>query len=121
MAKYYGMIGYEEISELRPGVYLPQIVQFPYTGDLIRNVGQSQQSSESENDDLRLSNEISIVADAYAYDNFGKIKFAEFLGQKWRVTRVEVRHPRLILSLGGLYNDPSFDIDQPSPDLEVDV
>lgn len=121
MAKYYGMIGYAETAELRPGVYLPQIVQFPYVGDLIRNVYQSQQSTESENDDLTLSNEISIVADAYAYENFGKIKFAEYLGQKWRVTRVEVRHPRLILSLGGLYNDPSFDIDQTSPDLEVGV
>lgn len=109
MAKYYGMIGYAEIGEVRPGVYLPRIVAFPYVGDLVRSVSQSQQSSDSENDDLQLSNEISIVADAYAYNNFGKIKYAEYLGQKWRVTRVEVRHPRLILSLGSLYNDPECD------------
>lgn len=121
MAKYYGMIGYAETSELRPGVYLPQIVQFPYVGDLIRNISQSQQSGESENDDLQFSNEISIVADAYAYENFSKIKYAEYLGQKWRVTRVEVRHPRLILHLGSIYNDPSFDVDQQSPDVEVSV
>lgn len=103
------MIGYEETTELRPGVYLPQITQRPYVGDLIRSVSQSQQSNDSENDNLTLSNEISIMADAYAYENFSKIKYAEYLGQKWKVTRVEVRHPRLILSLGGLYNDPSIE------------
>lgn len=107
MAKYYGMIGYSETRQVRPGVYLPDTVQYPYVGDLIRSVSQSQQSNESENDSLRLSNEISIVADAYAYEHYGNIKFAEYLGQKWRVTRVEVRHPRLILSLGGLYNEPT--------------
>lgn len=121
MAKYAGMIGYEEISELRSGVFLPQIFERPYVGELIRNVSQSQQTVESENDNLRLSNEISILADAYMYEHFGKIKYACLYGQKWRVTKVEVRHPRLILSIGGIYNDPSFDIDQTSPDVEVDV
>ena len=110
MAKYYGMIGYEETAELRPGVYLPRVIQRPYVGDLVRTISQSHQSGESENDDLQFSNEISIVADAYAYENFGRIKFAEFMGQKWRVTRVEVRHPRLILSFGGLYNDPGSEV-----------
>ena len=109
MAKYYGMIGYEETVKVRPGVFMPRIKQYPYVGDLVRFVGQSQQSNDSQNDDLRLSNEISIVADPYAYENFGRIKFAEFMGQKWCVTRVEVRYPRLILSLGGLYNEVCSD------------
>lgn len=115
------MIGYEVISELRAGVFLPQVFERPYIGELIRNVSQSQQSTESENDNVKLSNEISVLADAYLYRHFGSIKYVCLYGQKWRVTKVEVRHPRLILSVGDLYNDPSFDIDQTSPDVEVGV
>lgn len=104
MPRFYGVIGYEETTRVRKGAWLPSIVERKYYGDLIRNISQPQQSTESENDDLRLSNEISIMADAYAYENFSKIRYVEYMKQKWRVTKVEVRRPRLILSIGGIYN-----------------
>lgn len=103
MAKYYGKIGYAETAETTPGVWKEQIVERDYYGDLIRNMRRLQ-SSDKVNDDINVSNELSIVADPYAMNNFHSMRYAEFMGAKWKVSSVEVQHPRLILTLGGLYN-----------------
>lgn len=104
MAKYYGKVGYEITSEISPGVWRsPEVVKRYYSGDIIRRVRRLENPSKV-NDDINISNEISIVADPFAYQNFCFIKYAEYMGVKWKVSSVEVQHPRLILSLGGIYN-----------------
>ena len=103
MAKYYGKVGYEITSETSPGVWTSEVVERYFSGDLIRRVRRLENPSKV-NDDINISNEISIVADPFAYQNFCFIKYAEHMGVKWKVSSVEVQHPRLILSLGGIYN-----------------
>lgn len=103
MAKWYGMIGYADNVEVEPGIWEDSIVEKPYFGDLTRNTRKLQSSGEI-NDNINLANEISIVADPYAIDNFYKMRYAEFKGVKWKVTDVEVQYPRLILSIGGVWN-----------------
>ena len=104
MAKYYGAIGYAEQIENRPGVYKDQITERMYYGDLIRNTSRRLESSGNLNDDINISNEISIVADQFAYQNFHLMKYIVFMGTKWKISNIEVQHPRLILTTGGLYN-----------------
>lgn len=104
MAKYYGSIGYAETIETSPGVWINRIIERNSYGDVIRNTSRNTPSSESTNDDLSINNQFSIVADAYANKNFHSIKYVEFMGTKWKVTSVDVQPPRLILSLGGIYN-----------------
>ena len=104
MAKYYGAIGYAEQIEIRPGVYKDQITERMYYGDLIRNTYRRLESSGNLNDDINISNEISIVADQFAYQNFHLMKYIVFMGTKWKISNIEVQHPRLILTTGGLYN-----------------
>ena len=106
MAKFYGAIGYVENIETKPGVFKARVTERNYSGDLLRNT-RDLQSSDKVNDDIKITNEIHIVADAYADDHFYAIRYAKFRGVKWKVTKVEVRHPRLILTLGGLYNGTS--------------
>lgn len=103
MAKYYGKIGYAETVETAPGVWKEQITERNYFGDLTR-ITRRLQSSDKVNDDINISNELSIVADPYAMNNFHSMHYAEFMGTRWKVSTVEVQYPRLILSLGGLYN-----------------
>lgn len=103
MAKYYGAIGYAETVETSPGVWSEQIVERMYYGDVIRNT-RNLQNSEYLNDNINVSNQISISADPYAIANFHAIRYAEFMGTKWKVPSVDVQVPRLLLSLGGLYN-----------------
>ena len=103
MAKFYGVIGYAETSETKPGVWEEQITERSYYGDLTRNARRLQ-STDQLNDDINIANEISIVADPYANDHFHAMRYVEFMGAKWKITNVEVKYPRLILTVGGVYN-----------------
>ena len=103
MAKYYGVIGYADTVETAPGVYEEQITERNYYGELVRNTRRLQ-TSDQVNDNINIANEISIIADPFATQNFHAMRYIEFMGAKWKITNVEVRYPRLILTIGGLYN-----------------
>lgn len=104
MTKYHGFVGFADTVETAPGVWEENIIDKEYRGDILKNVRRAQ-SSDKLNDDITTSNEISIVADIYAFSNFHMIKYATFMGGKWKVTSVDIQFPRLNLSLGGIYND----------------
>lgn len=102
MAKFRGSIGYAvEVRE--EDVYREEIVERPCTGD-IQRLSRLLQSSGNVIDNLNISNEFSIVADPYARDNFCNMRYLVYKGTKWKISNVEVQFPRLILSLGGIYN-----------------
>ena len=106
MARFHGEVGYGESIETKPGVWEDQMTEQVYSGDVVRNT-RKLESGEGLNDDITVGNSISIVADQYAIDHFFKIKYVRWMGALWTVTQVEVRRPRLILSLGGVYNGPT--------------
>ena len=105
MARFFGNVGYGTPGELVDGVWSDQITERPYKGEVL-NEARTLVSSDQVNDDIRLSQRISIVADAFAFQNFTLIKYVEWMGTLWAVPTVEVQRPRLILSLGGVY-EPS--------------
>ena len=104
MAKFYGSIGYAETVETSPGVWKEQITKREYFGELVRNT-RKLQSTDQVNDNININNEVSIIADPYAISNFHSMRYAEFMGTKWKISNVEVKYPRLILTLGGVYNE----------------
>lgn len=103
MAKFYGKIGYIKSVEVEPGYWEEQAIEKNYYGDVIRNISDWRQSSEI-NDDISFNNTISIVADPYANENFQHIRYVIYMNTKWKVTSVECKYPRLILTIGGVYN-----------------
>lgn len=105
MARFYGRVGYGEPIEMAPGVWVDEIIEYSYFGDVIRNA-RNLREGENLNFDLSVQNSISIVADAYANEHFFAIRYVEWAGTLWTVTNVEVQSPRLLLWLGGVYNGP---------------
>lgn len=105
MAKWYGVIGYATPVQTSPGVWNDEIVEHHHSGDVIRNTSRWSSNADSTNDDLNINNQISILADPFARDNFHSMKYAEFMGTKWKISSVEVQYPRLLLTLGGVYNE----------------
>ena len=103
MGKWAGKIGFAVPKETTPGVWKDEIVQRTYYGDMTRNTRRLQ-SSGNLNDNLVIANELSIIADPYANENFHAIRYAEFMGTKWKISSVQVQFPRLILELGAVYN-----------------
>lgn len=103
MAKWFGKIGFEEQVESAPGVWTPNIIEREYYGDVIRNTRRLR-TTDQVNDDITISNEISIVADPYAMNSFHSMKWVEWMGAKWKAVSVDVQYPRLTISLGEVWN-----------------
>lgn len=103
MAKYFGKIGFATLTEIKPGVWKEIITEREYYGDVIRNTRRLQNANQL-NDDINISNEISIVADPFARENFHSMRWVEYMGTKWKVSSVDVQYPRLVLTVGGIYN-----------------
>lgn len=101
--KFYGAIGFAVTEETKPGVWSEAITEHSYYGDLTRNT-RKLQNSDGLNDDVTINNDISIVANPYILSNMYAMRYVVFQGVKWKITNVEVQYPRLILTIGGLYN-----------------
>jgi hypothetical protein len=108
MARFHGEIGYGESIETPPesGIWVDKITEFTYQGDIIRN-SRRVDNNEKINEDVVISNSVSIVADEYAVENFLNIKYVRWSGGLWTVTTIQVESPRLIMQLGSVYNGPT--------------
>lgn len=106
MAKFCGMVGYSKTVETKPGIFQTKIVERKQYGDVTRYT-RAWEAGESVNDNLRLNNQISIVSDEYAASNFADIRYVVLGHSRWKVTNVEIQRPRLILTVGGVYNGPT--------------
>lgn len=103
MAVFYGKIGFMETVETSQSVWEEKICEHPYSGKVLSN-RKMWVSAGQENDNLKISNKISILADPYARDHFHSIRYVCWMGTKWKVSDVEVKYPRLILTMGDVYN-----------------
>lgn len=105
--KFSGLIGFwEKDTETDPGVFIPKINEKKYTGDVLRNIRKFQPTSDQQNENLNINNKLSIISDLYIQKNWASIKYVLWNGVKWRVDSIDITaYPRIILELGGVYND----------------
>lgn len=108
MARFYGEVGYADTIEnpADSGVWVDSVVEYSYFGDVTR-ASRRLDKGENLQDNIIISNSISVVADQYAIEHFFNIRYVRWAGTLWTVTNVEVQSPRLILSLGSVYNGPT--------------
>ena len=104
MAKFYGSIGFVKTVETETDVWETVETVKRYCGDLVRNQRRWEDKSDTINENLTVSNEVSIVADKFAYDNLDAMKWVEVMGSKWKVNSVTIDYPRIVLTVGGVYN-----------------
>jgi len=103
MAKFHGFIGFAQTVETAPGVFKEQITEREYSGDFMR-LSQNLVQSEQLNQNMTLNSRISVVVDPFAFANSSTIRYVKWEGVSWKVSSIEHQRPRLILSLGGVYN-----------------
>lgn len=108
MARFFGEVGYGDSVENpeNSGVWVDTIIEHSYYGDVIRNT-RNLEEKENVNSNITVENKISVIADEYAFEHFFNIKYVRWAWVLWTVSSVEVKSPRLILSLGSVYNGPS--------------
>ena len=106
MARWYGKVGFAITEDKGHGVYAAEDVVRYYYGDTMKPRTSWQQNSNTINDDIRLTAQVSILADPYAYHNCMYMKWVELNGQKWKIESIEnLEGPRLLLNVGGFYNE----------------
>ena len=113
MAKFSGNIGFVEFMETSSGVDTEIAVERHYVGDVLRNT-RRWETGDQINDNLTINNQFSIVADAYAKGHYFAMRYIMWMGTRWKITNVEVQRPRLLLTIGGVYNGIT-----PGPSTEV--
>jgi hypothetical protein len=106
MARFYGEVGYGLTVEKRPGVHEVVITERKLYGEVVRNA-RTLAPGENLNENITLSNTLSLMADAFANEHFFAIQYVKWMGVLWSVSEVEVKAPRLIVRLGGVYNGES--------------
>ena len=105
--KFSGKIGFwsKEHTQTKPGVYSPEIVEKPYIGDVLRDQRRFQAGDNQQNENLTITNRISIVSDLYMRQNWGSIRYVVWNDVKWSVKSIDVsQYPRILIDLGGVYN-----------------
>lgn len=103
MARFYGNVGFGIQTETSPGVWQDVITEHDYYGDILR-ISVNNQDRSTVNNNIVINNEISIISDDFAFANFANIRYVNWMGANWIVTNITVQYPRLILTIGGVYN-----------------
>lgn len=105
MARFSGMVGFAIIEETKPGIYEEVYKERPYKGDVLRR-SRSWSPSEHLNDDISITNEISIVSDSFAILNFGVMRYVRWLQQCFSIdsASLDTERHRITLTLGGVFN-----------------
>ena len=104
MAKFAGLVGYVTQAETTPGVWSPVEQTRMMKGDFYMESSRHQ-GGDKVNKDIALNHRVSLVGDAYTFENYYAIRWIEIEGVKWEVTSIEVKRPRLIVNIGGLYHE----------------
>lgn len=105
--KYFGNAGFRlKDVEVEPDVYEPQLVVKRVRGNVISSrYRRDQNGDKSTIDNIRITNQISLVADQFFMKHISNLLYMEYQGVKWKVESFDVsRAPRVIVDLGGVYN-----------------
>lgn len=101
--KFCGNVGFVYDKETESGLYEHICTERRYYGDVLQNI-RRWTAGDKINDDITLNNKLSIIADSFVIENVGAMKYVDYLGSKWKIESAEVLRPRIILTLGGVYN-----------------
>lgn len=112
MARYYGKIGFAVSVESQPGsgVWINDIVERTYYGDVIRSRAKWDHTADSINDRFTLTDQFRIVADAFAYENIGRMRYITYKGEYWSIASADdTARPRIVIEIGGVWNGETLE------------
>lgn len=104
--KYSGKVGFADTREITIDVYEEGIVEKHMIGDFLRYSSQYHFVSQSTVSDIQANHRISLIGTPYAREKFQKMVYITINGERWRISAAELATPRIIVTLGGIYNGP---------------
>lgn len=104
MPKCSGVIGYALVGETQPGVWTEGITEKKYYGDIVRD-NRKFDSGNEMNEDISITNKISVVSNSFMLENLSFMKYITFMKSKWKISSVDINTPRMIITIGGVYHE----------------
>ena len=102
--RWFGKVGFVYTTETSPGIMEEVSEEREYYGDVLQNM-RRWENGISINDNIVIQNRISIVADSFANENIGNMKYITFSNTKWKISSCDISWPRLIITTGEVYNE----------------
>lgn len=107
MARFHDKVGFLiPMDNQITGISEPVPVEKPYYGRILEH-SRRWDSSDSTNDDLTITNQISITANDYAFKYLSSIAYVRWKKGCWKVSSIRVKGPEIVLTLGGVWNGPT--------------
>lgn len=108
--RWHGRIGFVITvqDEIKPSKWVGKAIEKQYYGEILKN-NFRWESGSSVNDDINISNRISVIADNYITSNLQCMKYIEISGAFWKINSIDIQAPRLILEIGGIWNGKRAD------------
>lgn len=103
MAKYAGKVGFATQTETSPGVWEDVTVERLMKGDVIR-ANTTISMDGKVNGDVTFNHRVSLVGASLPLMEYYNIKYITLDGYKWEVKSIEIQRPRIIVTLGGMWN-----------------
>lgn len=100
--RYAGKIGFITTQETIPGVWTKKEVVRFVKGDVVQRAYRWD-DAQSVNANLDVTNQLSVVCDDFMIHNMFALQWAEWMEKRWSVSRIELKPPRMILTLGKEY------------------
>lgn len=108
--KYGGNIGFgfpTEGTGNREGIWDDVIEEHLCYGDILSATQRMLDGNSTVNENVRVSDRISIITDDYVARHLSRMRYVEYIGARWEISSIENKPPRVILTIGGLYNGPT--------------
>lgn len=102
MSKFFGTIGFVRTKETEPGIYEQTVEERFFSGDITQTTA-SWNDAQRINGDLEINHTLSVICDNYLTQNMFALRYVNYAGRRWKVRKIEVRLPRMILTLGQEY------------------
>ena len=107
--KYTGKIGFAVMKNEGEGIYTEEIEEKVYYGDLLSSRWNNENNQNSplvvNCFFVILNNSISVICDKYLSENISVIRYITYKNSKWCITGIEIQPPRIIINIGGIYNE----------------
>lgn len=103
MTRFCGALGIATTEKTAPGVWEEKIKDRTVYGES-KSMNRRLENGVSINDNITVNNMIEIMADEDILANFFNIRYVIWMGVKWKISNIDVQPPRLVLTLGGIYN-----------------
>jgi len=116
MNRFHETIGFAQFKETAPGVHTEVIEERNYSGDVLQVISKWR-DAETANQNLTTQNRFSFLSDPYAEQNYARMRYLTWMGERWKIVSAEVKRPRIIIAIGEVYNEQTNPItDSPGGD-----